>query len=279
MNSWNDTQRFLRRAQMPATLFLIAANILTWLLITFLGSRLPVGQLAFNTQAFPMPDVWSVATWPFLSVGNPLFIIFAAYWACTIGGSLERSWGTRTLVLFFFATNILMALSVWVGSTLLHLPAGLSGLWAAITPVTVAWCLINRRETVNLYFMPVPALFLAYLAMLLLWWEVGPPLLGFFALVPCGAAWWYAEKGRYSSYGGYNSTASSPTLAGFRARFSPGGTQNPVGRQTAPRREGLSSANSNPGFNPVRWWKRRQENRKLEAMFRRSGYTDDENKK
>ena len=252
---------------MPATIILIAVNVLTWLLVIFTADLLPLRHLTFSTSWFPLPNLWSMVTWPLIGAGNPLFLLFAAYWAYTIGGSLERSWGTRTLVLFFFATNALMAISVWVGSQILHIPGVLGGLWEALTPITIAWCLLNKRETVNLYFVPVPAMFLAYLALVFLWWEVGPPLLGLFALVPCAAAWWYADKGRHA-YGGYG-TNTSP-FGGFRTASN----STPANRRT---NTGSPEKAAAP-FNPIKWWKRRQEDKRLAAMFRRSGYTDDDKK-
>ncbi len=270
-DAWTEFRRFVRRSAMPATLTLIGVSVLTWFLSVFAARAVPVGLLAFATPYFPFPAIWSALTWPFLSMGNPIFVLFAAFWAYTIGGSLERSWGTRPFVLFFFATTALMSLSVWLGSALLHTPAVLSGLWAGIAPITVAWCLLNKREQVMLYFMPVPAMFIAYLSMLLLWWQVGPPFLGFFALIPCAAAWWYVEKGRYRS--GYASEG------GFRSPFGNSGDSRSVNapRPSVSNRGGISENGS--GFNPVRWWKRRQENRKLEAMFRNSGFDDEPDKK
>lgn len=262
---------------MPATLILIAANVLTWLVLIFGGERVAfLHLLGFSTGAFPLA-LWSVLTWPFLGAGDPISLLFGCAWAYMIGGSLERSWGTRTVVMFFLATNTFMAFCVWGGAMLLHTPAYLNGLWESLAPLTVAWCLLNKRETVRLYFMPVPAMFIAYLSMLLLWWRVGPPFLGFFALLSCAAAWWYAENGRYSSRG--YTTTSSPFAGGFRSPFNGGGSseQGRSSRTINAPRESLGS--DNQGFNPLRWWRRRQENKKLEAMFRRSGYTDDENKK
>ena len=136
--------------------------------------------------------------------------------------------------------------------------------------------LAQQARTSHAVFMPVPALFIAYLSMLLLWWQVGPqagqPFLGFFALIPCAAAWWYVEKGRYRS--GYASES------GFRSPF--GNKSGDSRGMNAPRpsasNRGGASENGN-GFSPLRWWKRRQENRKLEAMFRNSGFDDEPDKK
>ena len=270
MNTWNEIERFWRRSQMPATLILIGINVLTWLLLIFAGRSVPVALLGFSTAYPLLPALWSAVTWPLLGGGDPFTLFFGALWAYNFGGSLERSWGTRTYVKFFVAVNALMALCVWGGAQILNVETGLAGLWAALAAPTVAWCIVNKRQAVSFFIISIPAVYVAYLAMFLLWWRIGPPYLGLFALPACAAAWWYAQKGRYGqfSYG----AEGSPFEQFKRVE------QNSRLRQTPPIKNRDDEAETAPGFNPLKWWKRRQEDRKLEAMFRRSGYTDDEKK-
>jgi hypothetical protein len=179
--------------------------------------------------------------------------------------------------MFFAATSVLTAVTTFLGGLLLHRDVILYGLSMAIAAPTVAWCIINRRESVYFYFIPVPALAIGALSVVILWYEVGPPLLGLFALSGCAAAWWYAAQGR-------NATLSYSTRRNADFGFNIGNRQgrgSDVTPETASRFYQFDRETVGPprrGFNLVRWWRDRQERKRLEEIFRRSGYTDKEDK-
>lgn len=277
-NFGRQFQRAVFRGGIPATVTLIGLNLLIWLITIFTQSAIP---LAFTSATWPLPAFWTFLTWPLYGGAlHPISLLFACLWAWSIGGSLERSWGTRDYVGFLAANAALTAVTVWGGAHLMNsLPGGrehigfLAGLWAAMAAPTVAWAVINRRETVYLYFFPVPAPAMAALAVAMLWWEVGAPFLGLFALSGCAAAYWYASQGRYG-FSGYTANRSARNDGGRgSSRRDSGPSLRP---DTAARFRNIDRERSAPqgGWNPLRWWKERRERKRLEAIFRRSGFTD-----
>src|SRR5438874_5790441 len=196
-------QDFFFKGYIPVTMTLIAANVISWFSGATLQGRDPFHTwLMFFTPAMP-ERFWTIVTWPLVGAGHPINVLFACLWAWWACGSLERSWGSRAFAAFFAAVSAITALTLWMGARMLGSGGFLAGLWMGVAAPTVAWCTINRREVVNLYGMiPIPAPFIGWLAVVLVWYEVGPPLLGLFALSGCAAAYWYAMNGRYL-YQGY----------------------------------------------------------------------------
>lgn len=253
------------KGHMPVTMALIAINVISWFSAATLHGNDPfTNWLAFLSPAFP-ERFWTIVTWPLVGAGHPINLLFACLWAWWVCGSLERSWGSNTFALFFAAVSALMALSVAIGTRLLGLPALLMGLWMAVAAPTVAWCAINRREVVNFWGMlPVPAPFVGVLAVVLVWYEVGPPLLGLFALSGCAAAYWYAMNGRYL-YQGY-ARRGRPWDRPASSSRGPSGGPNLHLREF--------DRESSGGFSPLKWYRDRQQRRKLEKLFKESGMSD-----
>ena len=255
-NWQSDLRRRFVMAGIPATLTIIGLAVTFWFLAIIAPGVGLFQLLVFHSQHWPLPFPWTIATWPIAGGGHPLFFLFALLWTYSMCGSLERSWGTRTFTLFFVATNALTALTYLAGGALLHTPVMLFDLWTGVAAPTVAWCLLNRREQITLWgLLPIPAMWLAGLEVVIVWFEHGPPFLGLFALSGCAAAYWYVTQGRYGSSGFGNDSRNT-----FRSPFS---------SSTSRSRE-----SSGPGFSLARLLRDRREKRRLEDLFRRSGYDD-----
>jgi membrane associated rhomboid family serine protease len=261
---------------MPATWALIGANALTFLLLASGAGAEIARLLAFLTPAWPV-RFWTLLTWPLVGGGDPLSVLFSAGWFYTFAGSLERSWGTRPFVTFLVATAALAAFTLWLGGRLLGFGGGLAGLWVAVGPVMVVWAVLNRRETVNLLFLPLPAPIIGVIGVVMTWYFAGAQLAGLFALSGCAAAYWYAKHGR-TVYDAYASGSSGGGLLGnlfagrgrtTRTTTSASGTtlrfkefdREPVG----PRRP----------FSLSRWLRDRKQRRELEALWKRSNLPSD----
>lgn len=257
-----NAQRLLFQGGIPVTLLLIAANVLTFFTSASMRARDPLRYGVFLGSEWPR-EFWTALTWPLYSSASPIALIFAALWAYSICGSLERSWGWRAFGLFFFASNLLTALAAWAGAQMFGTNVALMGLHVGVCAPTVAWAAVNRRETVNFWgVLPIPAVGVAVLAAVILWYDVnmasGSPLVGVVALAGCAAAWWYALHGRYL-HRGYARDAA-PGGAGKR-----GGKDRPALRlhnvENAPKR----------GGSPFGWFKARKEQKQLENLWKRSG--------
>lgn len=262
----NEISRFLFRSGAPFTLTLILLNIVTFFLFYAFPGGVVANALAFQTQKWPVL-FWTLLTWPVTAVReDPLGLVFSAGWAYTFAGSLERAWGTRVFGTFLLAVSALTALTVWLGSFLVG-PGVLGGLWVAAGPATVAWCVVNSRDSINLFFVPLPAPVIGALGAAIVWFYAGAangnPLLGLFALSGCAAAYWYARNGRYLNRG------YSTVRRGGAAPQNPLRFQNFDRETVTPPR---------PGFNLLRWWRVRQESKRLEQFMKRSGFTAPDDK-
>ena len=250
----------------PLTLVLIAANLVTLLLLLFSPSgRWLVSGMALTEKS--VPNVWTVLTWPFLGIGGVIWILLNAMWAWTVGGSMERAWGTPRVTRFFLATTALTGLAVALAIRLLSLRyAAFGSLGMALTPVSVAWCYINRNETIRFQFLfPIPALWIAVIHVLLQFvftaQMLGNPWAGFAGLAGSAAAWWWVRGGREWSEARFGKKKDTPNL-----RFADLDKDIRGGKQ--PR--------SNPLLKAREERKRKERDDKIAEMFRNSGFKDDD---
>ena len=266
-----DWRRLFGVSGTPFTFGLMAAHTILFFLLLLTPPGLK-DLLAFQTDAFPA-RFWTLFTWPLVGAGDPLSLIFALGWTYLFAGSMERSWGTRGFASFFVAVNVLTALIVWLGS-LVFGHGILSGLWVATAPAVVAWSVVNAREVVSFFFLPIPGPFWGLIGAAIAFFyggaAQGKPLLGLLATAGCAAAYWYARDGRYR-YQGYSGNGGQR----FGTRR---GRDDPV---TAGRFRNFDREGSGPrrGFSLTRWWRERQERKRLEEIFRRSGFNDSDEKR
>lgn len=252
----------LRPADTPITLMLIVASVLTFLLLYFTGGQWLLAGLALSLRSVHFP--WTVLTWPLLGLGSPVGVVFSALWAWVIGGSLERSWGYRTYSFFLLTTTLLTSAATLLFQALLPSGGLIAGLSLALTPVTVAWCWINRRETILFSFVfPVPALWIAGISVAFAFFEAGQllgnPFAGVVALVGSGYAWWYVRGGRQQLAQRFGKKKDTPNL-----RFADLDKDIRGGK---PR--------TNPFQKAKEEKERRERDKKIAEMFRNSGYEDD----
>lgn len=243
----------------PLTIILIGATVLTFLLEFFTQGSWLVRGLALTRESAHFP--WTVLTWPLLGMGL-VGTIFTALWVWTLGGSMERSWGTERLTKFFLATTLVTSLTVlpFLGNGGMFF-----GLSVGFAPVAIAWCWINRRETILFNFIfPLPALWIAALTAGFVFFSsasmLGSPWLGFAGLSGCAASWWWVRGGREWFEGRFGKKKNTPNL-----RFAD---------LDKDIRGGKTSQNP---FKKAREERERQErDKKIAEMFRNSGFKDDD---
>jgi membrane associated rhomboid family serine protease len=260
--SFYRTRNFLQRERIPVTIFVIAANIILFLVDHFTLSRV-VPYLAFRVARGVLPLFWTPIAYPLIT---PDFVqvVFACWWMWFVGGSLERSWGTLRFAVFLLTVTVVMALTVWGGALLLGSFASLYDLWLPLASLTVAWATINPYEILRLYFViPIQARWLALFFVGVVYFEdfKYDPRLGFFALSGPLLAWLYVKYG--FSYGRplFN---RRPPARGPYLKFS---TSRPSAEE--PARKG----------NPLAWYRNWQEQRHLKKLWRNSGFSDRDDRK
>jgi hypothetical protein len=263
-----NVQQFFDQHRCPVTIGIIAFYIVAFILLACGAKSLLV--LAFTSPG-SLSHPWTYVTWPLLPADpigradNPINVLFACWWAFWVGGSLERSWGARTFAVFFFCTVAVSAIGVALGGQILHQGGILVGLWAGIAPPTIAWCYINRRQTVKLWaIVEVPAWFIAVFTLVVFWYNVGvvfdEPALGICGLLGCLAAYLYARYG-LQAFQGY---AANPV---FRANRRPKLRVDNTSREPEQATTGISL---------LRHYRAWQDRRKLERLWKRSMGNDRE---
>ena len=262
MGQYQRVTRSFSASGCPATVGLISANVATFFLSAIFPGLTIWKWLYFSPISF-FQTPWTLITWPLILIGSPITLLFAGIWAFWSCGSVERAWGTRTFLLFFFVTNAIMALGLWLGIEVLSHGGlqtdGIPLLWGlafGVAPPTIAFCTINKREAISLYALfPIPAWALALFTLVLVWYDVGPPLLGLFPLLGCAAAWWYADRGRMM-YRGY------ATLK----------------RRSHLKMQNFDQESTAQNLSLMKKYKAWQERKKLEALWKRSSDSDPEEK-
>ncbi len=190
--------RWLYADRMPVTKGLIVINIATFLVVTLFRAEAVIALLGFSSMmAAAMP--WTAITYPLLGVsGSVINLFFAGYWLWFAGGSLERSWGSRTFGIFFFSASALSALGLYLGSSITGIPTSAVGLWLPLAALTVAFAMLNPEQTILFAFIiPLKLKYLAVIsaAMVLISFGQAHILLGLFSLAGCSYAYWYVRRG------------------------------------------------------------------------------------
>jgi membrane associated rhomboid family serine protease len=140
----------------PATQWLLIANVAMFFLSQ--SNAIPVDALAlwppggFDSQFQP----WQLVTYSFLhaSLAHIFFNMLALY---MFGGEIERLFGTRYYVLYYFACVVTAALthlviSTWMGAP----PAPMVGASGGIYGLLLAFGIYFPHRRVLLLFPPIP---------------------------------------------------------------------------------------------------------------------------
>ena len=264
---------FMTRGGIPVTLTLLCISV-----ALFLGSFFTQGginALLFDKVAF-MPAnmaqaLWTFLTYPVVNLGF-LNLLISGFFLWLAGGSLERSWGSARYALFFFTLTAITAFSVEMGWFLAHqnMALPLMGFYLPLAGLMVAFCLLNAEQTLTFYFVPIKGKYIALIITLLTYFTAPfGPLLNVFALGGILAAWLYVRFGR--SWGDIGSYRSSPRR-GPDLRVYPSAPRFTTRPKTtvdgSPTRRGLLDFAGR--------WKDYQERKRLEKLWKNSGFSDPE---
>lgn len=158
-----------------------------------------------------VPDILPYAiigllTYP-LVIGDIFSLLITGFVVYTFGSSLERSWGSKTYLIYLLVSNIIAAL-VWELGYRLIIGSfeTLCTPWLMLSTMVVTWALLNSDEQVTLGFViPVSARWIVWLDIVILYFAFPPRIgfmqlvLGFFALG--GIAFVYAYRWYRLKYG------------------------------------------------------------------------------
>jgi membrane associated rhomboid family serine protease len=143
----------------PGIKWIMIASLAVWILQQFLGRSFPYDELSVSSYAF---RVWQPVTYMWLhDPGSLLHIVSNMLPLYFLGASVERLWGTRRFVQFYFIAGIGAGVFIagWDQLDALmfepsaHITLGASG---AVFGVLTAFCLIWPDRTLVLLFPPIP---------------------------------------------------------------------------------------------------------------------------
>ncbi|MEO7136015.1 MAG: rhomboid family intramembrane serine protease [Vicinamibacterales bacterium] len=144
----------------PAVKLLITANVVLFVLNMIVGDMMTL-RLGLSAQAvFEQLALWQPFTYMFLhsttGIGHILFNMLALW---MIGTELERTWGTRFFVKYYFITGLGAAatsliLAMFSGTVYYSVTVGASG---AIYGLLLAFAMYFPQRMLILLIFPVPA--------------------------------------------------------------------------------------------------------------------------
>lgn len=163
----------------------------------FLASYLTLGRFPGPGVAFAPGDFtsrpWTALTYWLAPIGF-LGALFSVLWLWGIGGSVERELGTKRYVAFWIAMTVLGALGLQAGAWISGVFSPLSGPFAPLAAVTVAWGTRNPNAPITFMFvLPLTGKWLAWLSAALLFFSTDARL-ALFAAIPLVLAWAFAAN-------------------------------------------------------------------------------------
>ena len=198
----------------PLTKWIIAINVFLLLASAFFPVAQFVSFVAPTSWIFP----WTALTYPLFSP-DPIGLLFYGLLLWFVGGSLERSWGTRFYAIYFAAMSVITALGMSLGAWLYNAQFSLS-YYLPLAALFLAWAMLNPNLEIRLYgIIPILAKWLALGQVLIIFFTHSSrayPLLGFFALSGCAASYYWVRTrawrdiSLYSSMPNYTTRAPKP---------------------------------------------------------------------
>ena len=188
----------------PLTLALIVVTSVLFVLGAF-GLRLApfLAFVAPNSLLQP----WRLLTYPVVAT-DIIGLLFYGLMLWWVGGSLERSWGTRFYAAFFAAMAVITAVGISLGSLLLHVPASVNYV-LPMSALFFAWCCLNPGQEIRVWgIVPVLAKWMAVAEVLIIFFTHSAihPLMGVFALMGCGAAFVWVKMRAWGNVDLYQTT-------------------------------------------------------------------------
>lgn len=158
--------RFINEGAIPFTKLVLVLSGLSFVLTLVINSIMGIdltGFFALVPVKLPL-YFWTFLTYPLV---NPDFLslIFSGLWLWFIGGSLERTWGTRTFTSFCLLVTLVtggaMALAAIITKISYY---RIIGLWLPLVGITWAWAKVYpEREVLFWGIFPIKAIWLAWI--------------------------------------------------------------------------------------------------------------------
>ncbi len=180
-------RRFLYQEFIPVTKTVaIITGVL--FLLSFIRSLNFIFDLLYLIPSTGFLKPWTLVTYPFAVNQDILSVVFGVLWFWMVGGSLERSWGSRTYGLFLFLVTLVTGVAMSLLG-LLNLAGNfpVNGLWLPLVGLTWAWAAIGPdQEVLFMVVIPMKARVLAWIEAIitfLIYFQMGSASLVNYSLI------------------------------------------------------------------------------------------------
>ncbi len=268
----------LRSTNTPFTWTLLGLSVLTFLLSMSAGLAQLMAQNGFFIAPMSLMQPWRILTYPILNLfPNILGLLFGGLMLWWFGGSLERSWGTRTFAIFWVLVSLVTVLSFSLGASIIGQSVPVAS-WLPLGAMVLAWCMLNPEQSILLYgIIPILAKWIALGEVLIIFFVHMSihPLLGLFALGGCAFAFWWARSRRWESSAYTAAYAAPPRYDSF--------TRGPKPKAQARRASPLNNPLNNPrskistppddrktwrDYNPIEMIAKRRRRKQFERLMK-----------
>lgn len=185
----------LRSSPAPATLGLIVAMVVCFLVSWATQDSAGFFWLAFSTQKF-VNQPWTVLTYPFAMISaGAISILFSSLWLWSFGRYVENDMRSGPFLVTFFAFTLLGA----GAAALAGVASSGASLYGCILPssaITMIWGARNPTQVICFWGVSIPAkpfcLLTAVIAVLIIG-SSNSPVVGLACGVPIALAWAWAS--------------------------------------------------------------------------------------
>jgi len=138
----------------PVTQALLGANILIYFFVQSMGPDI-IGQFALWPWASGLFRPWQLVTYAFLH-GSLTHLAFNMFGLWMFGAELERIWGTRRMLLFYFASVLVAAVAQLLVTGLMGSNAPTVGASGGLFGLLIGFAMVFPRRMITPLIPPIP---------------------------------------------------------------------------------------------------------------------------
>ena len=138
----------------PVTLALLGTNIFVYFVVQQMGPNI-IGLFALWPWASEWFRPWQVVTYAFLH-GGLTHLAFNMFGLWMFGAELERVWGPRRMLLFYFASVLMAAVAQLLVTGLLGSQAPTIGASGGLFGLLIGFAMVFPRRMITPLIPPIP---------------------------------------------------------------------------------------------------------------------------
>lgn len=138
----------------PVTQALLASNILIYFFVQQIGPNI-IGQFALWPWASEWFRPWQVVTYAFLH-GGFTHLAFNMFGLWMFGAELERIWGARRMLQFYFASVLMAAVAQLLVTGMLGSQAPTIGASGGLFGLLIGFAMVFPRRMITPLIPPIP---------------------------------------------------------------------------------------------------------------------------